>query len=202
MLYTNANDLKYKIRELEQHILESDCKIICVTETMFNENILDAEISISNSNIFRKDRLGKGGGGSCIFVHNSLSANLIDSFDVPDCIAVKIDTSPIPIVVICVYRSTSLSIDENYYLIRKLDNFCNRKTNDYEIIMTGDFNLPNLKWDDSIIDGYIDSRNKFINVQKSFLDLFIKHNFQCLLDDNSITRRRWVDGKLQQSLLD
>ena len=48
--------------------------IICVTETMFSSDILDAEVHIRNYNVFRSDRVGGQGGGSCIYVRNTISA--------------------------------------------------------------------------------------------------------------------------------
>ena len=44
--------------------------------------------------------------------------------------------------------------------------------------------------------------NKSYIVQKKFLDMFNYKNLTWLLDDSYVTRRRLVDGKLQESLLD
>ena len=59
--YTNANDLKNKIHELELAAKLSDCKVLGVTETMFSDDIMDAEVSIANFKLFRIDRKTKGG---------------------------------------------------------------------------------------------------------------------------------------------
>ena len=51
----------------------SNLKIICVTETMFDSDMQTAEINIPNFVPYRKDRLnGKEGGGSCIYVHETI----------------------------------------------------------------------------------------------------------------------------------
>lgn len=109
--YTNANDLKNKTNELA--IISSDdelnCRVLCITETMFSSKILDAEISVPNFKLFRNDRLGSKGGGSCIYTHNSLHVTLCDNFNVPDCIAVEIDCNLIKLIIIVIYRSPSLT---------------------------------------------------------------------------------------------
>ena len=54
---------------------------MCVTETHFNEEIHDAEISVPNYVVHREDRGGSTkGGGSAIYTHNSLSVEKIDWF--------------------------------------------------------------------------------------------------------------------------
>ena len=53
LYYTNANDLRNKIHELSLVANEYECKVLCVTETMFHDEILDAEIFVPNFKIFR-----------------------------------------------------------------------------------------------------------------------------------------------------
>lgn len=56
------------MNELRVAVLVYKLDIICITETMLNENIFDAEISLSGYTLFRSDRKIGNGGGSCIFV--------------------------------------------------------------------------------------------------------------------------------------
>ena len=141
MYYTNANDLKNKRYELERVCNEHQCKVICITETMLNKDILDAELLIANFRIFRVDRVDMNGGGSCIYVHNSINCSVMSDFSVQDCIAVKLETN-IPIILICVYRSPSLTYNENIMLIKKLSDFLSKINNECEVVICGDFNLP------------------------------------------------------------
>ena len=55
----------------------------------FNEDILDCEVLIDNYTIFRNDRISSKGGGSCVYVHNSIRVAMCTDFSVNDCIAVK-----------------------------------------------------------------------------------------------------------------
>ena len=56
MLYTNANSLYNKMTELMVLSETHDVQIICVTESWLNSDIVDAEVSIPNFNLFRADR--------------------------------------------------------------------------------------------------------------------------------------------------
>ena len=70
MLYTNANSLYNKMTELMVLSETHDVQIICVTESWLNSDIVDAEVSIPNFNLFRADRPNDTRfGGSAIFVH-------------------------------------------------------------------------------------------------------------------------------------
>ena len=100
IFYTNCNDLRNKLDELRL-IPETykNVKIICVTETMFNKDIESAEIAIPNFTPFRKDRIcGKEGGGCCIYIHNSIYATEIESFNCCDSIAVCVNSRPFPFI--------------------------------------------------------------------------------------------------------
>ena len=121
LYYTNANDLRNKFHELSLVAKQFDCKLLCVTETMFSNEILDSEIFIPNFKIFRTDRIGKKGGGSCIYVHDTLIATIVSDFNVPDCIAIKLNTGIMELIVIVIYRSPSLNYNDNISLINCLD---------------------------------------------------------------------------------
>ena len=191
-----------KIAELSMVASDKNCDVLCVTETFFNKDILDAEISIPNYRVFRADRKTGKGGGSCVYVHNNLSASIVSDFSIPDCIAVKLSCNTYDMILIVVYRSPSLIYDDNVLMINCLNDTVRKFSTHNEIVILGDFNLPDLSWDHSVINCPIDTCNKKYVIQKMFLDFFVKHNFQWALGDDFITRRRKVLNKLQESTLD
>merc|ERR1712110_5552 len=88
---------------------------------MFQNDIVAAEIAVPNFDVFRKDRgTGKEGGGSCIYVHSSLRASLCSSFVANDSIAIAIEADPAPFILVCVYRSQSLTPAENLHMIEQI----------------------------------------------------------------------------------
>ena len=46
------------------------------------------------------------------------------------------------------------------------------ETNDYETIITGDFNLPDVSWENGNVIGVLSSENTFLNLQLEYSTLF------------------------------
>ena len=203
IFYTNCNGLRNKMSELMTvpGTYNGNVKIICVTETMFDSDIERAEIDIPNFTPFRKDRqTGKEGGGSCIYVHDSIHVTELKSFSCSDSVAVFVETDPYPFVLVCVYRSQSLSSEKNFEIIEEI-NKINVKEG-HELVVLGDFNLPNVSWNTGTVNCPTGTKNKSLLLQKEFLDMFYYKNLTWLMDDSYVTRRRLVNGSLQESLLD
>ena len=58
----NARSIVNKRTELQAMVATKELDIIAITETWLNPEIMDQEILSSDYNIYRRDRLGKGGG--------------------------------------------------------------------------------------------------------------------------------------------
>ena len=203
VFYTNCGSLKNKINEFRTISEIHRCAVICLTETHLSQDIFDAEVYINNYNIFRSDRSdGHEKGGSCIYVHNSYACNLIDTFEAPDSIAIMIDFSNFKLILACVYRSPSLNHNDNLILLQQIRNLTKMLSDDSQIMITGDFNLPNVSWDTGSVSCPAETRNKQFTIQKNFINLFQETGMHWHLPDGIITRRRLYDGKLQESLLD
>ena len=198
--YTNANDLKNKIHELELTAKHNDCKVLCVTETMFSDDIIDAEVSIANFKLFRVDRKTKGG-GSCLYVHDSIQCHEI-IINVPDCACMKLMFDTLNIVLFVVYRAPSLSFNENKSMLDSLSVSINSLSDDNEIVMMGDFNLPDVLWDLGIVACPSDTNNQKYVIQQMFLDFFVQHDLSWVIGDGVKTRRRQVLTELQAATLD
>ena len=137
IFYTNANGFFNKIDELKC-FLSCDGKkvdIICVTETHFSKDILDAEVHIDGYTLFRHDRDFKvnesshdvsHGGGSIIYVRSDINVcKEVALANAPDSLAVMIETSVGKLCIACIYRSNSLNSIQNSNLISCLKSICN-----------------------------------------------------------------------------
>ena len=191
--------------------MNNDIDIICVTETHFSKDILDAEIQIEGYNIFRHDRDFKvnessfgdvsHGGGSLIYVKNYVNATyVIPLANAPDSLAVMINTAIGNLCVACIYRSNSLNLKQNSNLISSLKNICN-VDNDYETILVGDFNLPDVSWETGCVNGGIVGNNKAFLNQEKYMNVFSEAGLSWYFTKEA-TRRRIVKDTLQESLLD
>ena len=70
-----------------------------------------------------------------------------------------------------------------------------------ESLILGDFNLPNVTWFSGSIKGPIDTKNKGLNNEKKYLDCFHNNGLSWYITEE-VTRRRLVNGILQESTLD
>ena len=202
IFYTNSGDLRNKLPELiTVSNAYKNCKIICVTETKFHSEILDAEINIPNFTVYRSDRAnGKSGGGSCIYVSNAIRVSRIENFSANDSIAVLIDMEPSPILLACVYRTQALTWEENQELVTQINSL--EVPPGGEMVVIGDFNMPDVEWNTGVVKCPVSTVDKRFVIQQQMLDMFYSKNLNWIFDDDTVTRRRLVDGVLQESLLD
>ena len=194
--------MRNKIIELRQ--VANQYKIICITEShLAPENVTEAEVSIPNFRTFREDRSDNSGfGGSVIYVHNSLKVSKLDWFAKTESLAVKIHTSNDKILnVICVYRSPNLTKVENNLMLDQLDKVPFTSAHFENILMVGDFNLPNVDWVNGIVLSPIDSIDQKMIMQNEYLDLFTTKGLHWYIEQ-APTRVKLVGGNIQTSLLD
>ena len=165
-MYTNANSLRNKITELR--LIAKKYKAICIVESHCSDSIEDAEISIPDFQIFREDRTDNSGfGGSVIYTHNSLNVSKLDWFEKSESLAVKINmTNDQFLNIICVYRSPNLKYNENNRLLNQLNNVPFASAEFENIIMVGEFNLPNVDWVNGIVLSPMNSVNQKMIMQK------------------------------------
>ena len=106
------------------------------------------------------------------------------------------------VIIVVIYRSPSLSYNDNTKMINCLDTFVRKYNKSHELIIVGDFNLPDLSWNDGLIKCPTDTVNQNFLIQQIFLDFFLEHDLYWALDDSVVTRRRKVLNTVQQSTLD
>ena len=201
-MYTNCNNISNKLNEIRYNSVDSDLDVVCLTETFLSKDICDAEIGIKGFKVFRGDRFSGGGGGSCIYVKNHIKAFQDVNFNYSDCVAIKLCIDSADLILICMYHSTSLTYNESCDLLDYLNKYLEAIPVSHDIIMLGDFNLPNVSWNTGAVACQSDTANKKFIIQRMFLDLFNSHDLTWLLNDNQITRRRVVSEILQESVLD
>ena len=190
-----------KIQEIQVAAEMYNAKIVICTETKLSRDISNAEIHLRNFQVFRQDREnGKSGGGSCIFVHDTITAEILSNFVAPDSLGISVKINKLAIKMFCIYRSQNLSANESSKLLNSIKSIKQNSTEELQIY--GDFNLPSVKWESGIVNCPAHTTNKFFTVQIEFLEALLEKGLSPLVADGTITRRRLVDGTLQESLLD
>ena len=142
------------------------------------------------------------GGGSIIYYKEYLNFKLIEPFSkiAPDSLAVEVDTNMGKLCVACIYRSLNLSKQMNQVLLSCLKNICN-ESNVFEALVIGDFYLPDISWTTCSAKTKSSTNNFAILQQLDYINLFNEVGMSWYLLDE-ITRRRLVNGVLQERLLD
>lgn len=73
IFYQNVNRIRTKLKDVYLSILNSNYDIICLTETNFNQSVLNGEVFDDRYQVFRRDRSESGsrkveGGGIAIAI--------------------------------------------------------------------------------------------------------------------------------------
>ena len=184
ILYTNANGILNKLDELKIFLsAHKNVELVFITESHLSKDILDAELQIEGYSLLRNDRNFQiknentlenisGGGGSLIYYKEYVNISVNECFDkAPDSLAISIQTSDGTVCLACIYRSPSLSNNQNDQLISCVADICN-EGNDFETVIVGDLNLPDVSWETGAVNGLTDSNNKILIAQRKFMDLF------------------------------
>ena len=164
----NARSIINKKDEL--NIMVDDIKhhIIGITETWANNDITDAELGLEGYAMFRKDRMGRRGGGVLLYIKDNIpayEAQLQEEADCNEAIWCKLVTGHTTVTIGVVYRCPNITKQNN----EKIHNAISEVSKGDCIIM-GDFNHGNIKWDSLQSTGVEDQR------------------FLCLIQDNFLTQ--------------
>ena len=120
---------------------------MCFTETWLKSYMTDAQIKISNYTPYRADRNIRTGGGSLIYVHDSLLVSNIFRYDDGICEAVICSIDTLKTIVACVYRPPDSGVTSFKRTMLKVQEYLDKADAEYDKILTGDYNLPNIDWD-------------------------------------------------------
>ena len=112
----NARSIVNKRNELNIMVDDIDPHIIGITESWATPDISDAELGMTGYVMFRKDRLGRRGGGVILYIKESIQAyeiKLEKEADSEEAVWCNIVTGNSTLTVGLVYRSPNISIEEN-----------------------------------------------------------------------------------------
>ena len=164
----NARSIINKKNELDIMVDEIKPHIIGITESWANNDITDAELGLEGYVMFRKDRMGKRGGGVLLYIKETIPAYEVQLHEEADCneaIWCKLVTGHTTVTIGVVYRCPNITKENN----EKIHNAISEVSKGDCIIM-GDFNHGNIKWDTLQSTGIEDQK------------------FLCLVQDNFLTQ--------------
>ena len=148
---------KWKVPELISYIEEERKKkhllpFIALSETWLKGYISDAQIQIPGYDITRSDRGKRIGGGVLLYSHESIPVTKSEKYDDEVCQALFVKFDSIKTCIINVYRPP----DSAHESFKSLCNFINSNIQDldddsYQIDIVGDFNFPQIDWEQKSI---------------------------------------------------
>ena len=127
-----------KRNELNIMVEDTDPHIIGITESWANKDILDSELGLNGYAMFRKDRIGRRGGGVILYINESIQAYELKLYKEADCeeaVWCNIVTGKSALTVGLVYRSPNISKEENEKMHTAIKEVSKR-----DCIIMGNFN--------------------------------------------------------------
>ncbi|CAB3993507.1 Hypothetical predicted protein [Paramuricea clavata] len=155
-LYLNSRSLKAfvktddncskicKINIFQQLVYCGGYDVVCVCETWLNDCVLDSEL-LPGYSIFRRDRVGKTGGGVLVAVRDTIRAKRrtdLEGNNVELVVVELFKANNQSIILYTFYRPPSSTLDSIQQLNSSLDNI----PESMSIILIGNFNLPTIDW--------------------------------------------------------
>ena len=107
------------------------------------------QIKIDNYDVLRSDRRARRGGGTLLYIHESLPHSNPSSFSDSVCEAAVCTIEKIDTIVASVYRPPNAPTQSFNNVLKFLSKYIKEATNEkhLDIHVMGDFNLPNIKWE-------------------------------------------------------
>lgn len=148
--YQNVRSIVYKVDQVLPNILSSEYNILCLTETWLHSNISSSEYFPNNYIVYRSDRdFDKSnksrGGGVLIAVENAfittkMNLNIFDTTPTIDIVGCKLTNGSMNLYILNIYIPPDVTIYDFRLFFEILENLVINIDN---IIVTGDFNVPN-----------------------------------------------------------
>ena len=167
---------------IEEHVNNSEPVFISGCETWLKPHITNAQVNIPGYQIVRQDRVDRHRGGVILYIKDSLPVCNTESFDDGTCAAVICLVKSINTIIASIYRPppshSNSSFDSVSFknLLSFLQVNIDKNSNGHsDIILTGDFNFPNIQWDPTINSSV---SPKPTEVEEFFLS-FIEDNLLC-----------------------
>src|SRR6218665_2109397 len=133
--YTNARSVFNKLTEVKHLVRQNNLNIIGITETWVSEEMTDAELHLEHFDLYRRDRIGRIGGGVMLYIHESLISIPcleLEHNDFEDSVwsIIKLESGA-KLLVGTIYRSTGSNDTNNENLLKVMDKASNVQGVDY-----------------------------------------------------------------------
>lgn len=200
--YQNVRGLRTKTKTIYLNSMVLDFDMYVLTETWLASSINDLEIFNSSYIVFRRDRYHTNfdstiipkGGGVLIALKNKFNADLISipDSDLLELICVKIQFCTKNVYVVNCYIPPSSAIEIYIKYSKAIEFISQMLCSSDELLVCGDFNLPNLKWAPHDEDPFMVPINLNSELESTFIDC-LNSNYLQQISSVSNYRARQLD---------
>ncbi|XP_068684890.1 uncharacterized protein [Montipora foliosa] len=142
----NGRSVRNKVSDLHALLLTDSFDIGAITETWLDRNYLHSELQPEGYNVYRKDRSNRCGGGVLIAVRNHITCTHRTDLEVEaEMIALEIRPNPTTNVLFCLFYKPP-GTDESFLVYSRDFLVQYSRTGLANLVVTGDFNFPNIDW--------------------------------------------------------
>jgi hypothetical protein len=144
----NATSLAktHALSQLDTDLSQHNVDFCLITETWFNSKMDDKELLIPGYNIFRRDRVGRRGGGICCYARNSIQCAIFSVSPVFELMWLKACFNGLIFYIACGYHPPNPQYMPESFTIQlysDVDKIAQMNDNSV-IVVAGDFNQLNL----------------------------------------------------------
>ena len=151
VLYCNARSVRNKLDDLKGLLACEVIHIIGITESWTSDEDLATFLNINGFLLFRKDRIGKRGGGVLIYVHEDITCSeliLENKLQGIEALWIRLNNSKGNVLTIGnIYRPPSCMQDHDVSLFSAIYEVCQGSG---DIVLMGDFNFPAIDWENNV----------------------------------------------------
>ena len=141
-----SKNSKEKVELLKEYVKEDNIILMNLTETHLDDTVEDV-VEIEGYNIFRGDREKRVRGGTAIYVHDKIDANIKLNMSNGKCEVVAVEMPDIQTLNIVVYRPPDTKSHEFNPILSEIQKILkNLEKPEPTIILSGDLNFPFVKW--------------------------------------------------------
>ena len=141
-----SKNSKEKVELLKEYVKIDNIILMNLTETHLDDTVEDV-VEIEGYNIFRGDRVDRVRGGTAIYVHDKIDANIKLKMSNGKCEVVAVEMPDIQTLNIVVYRPPDTKSHEFNPILSEIKNILqNLEKPEPTIILSGDLNFPFVKW--------------------------------------------------------
>lgn len=153
-LVINFQSLYGKKEELSNLVSSINIDILIGTETWLNPDILNSELLMNDFDIYRRDRINRGGGGCLIAIKKHFTSEFVHQGEFSESLFCKINVKGgKPIIIGCVYRPPDRNAELTTKICEDISLVINKHKNSV-FWLGGDFNLPDIEWENEEIENY------------------------------------------------